>query len=676
MIMKPNEIKREKTNNSVTIQEESLLDIFRSFFEKNIESDKRFTYILTLGNHFMEKKQLKLSEICFSELLTMEPKDIKTKLEIELNLAIIRMETNRNECDETILLKLFEQSNSLQDRSILGKITLLLSKTYIRIGELEQAKLFLEKSIEFSLLSKDYINTIELLNRYSKLLIENGDSKEAPFFIEKSEFLCKYLPDFKLMMDTKIKLAEAYVELGNIKLAEETISNIFEKNKYIDDSKIRMEALILLSRLYRNIGEYDSAIQITEEISKSIPNIDKKELIWELDFSSWSSRFFNGELSIPLNECVRIYKMSQKTSSRFIIRKYLLFIIDASIFLGKFEDASKLIAEFESYSDTSHSYRMQYNFIHGIYNLYNGSLDLAENFLTASMEIANNYSILPYYLKTKLQISEVLMNKKDYIQASQFLDDLKSDILSTPNHYLKSKFYLLILRLHIYKNDLINAKLLIPEALKTKTPLIKIGILYEAYKINKALKDNIKAQQNISELSSIFQRLLNYIQNDEDRNRFLSISNRKAILDDIKAFENESSPIQEEGPKTEIFESPKKYDITDDNAYISTLDGEKMFGVSRITIFRWIQDGKLKATRCENGRFKILFGDLKNFIATQKMGKIPTLPTLKRFLQQEEKRYLKILIDTKKNPEELASILGISVESLNSKIDEYKIAHE
>jgi len=96
---------------------------------------------------------------------------------------------------------------------------------------------------------------------------------------------------------------------------------------------------------------------------------------------------------------------------------------------------------------------------------------------------------------------------------------------------------------------------------------------------------------------------------------------------------------EQEITKTEKkFDYPQKIDLADDNAYISTLDGEKMFGISRITIFRWIRDGKLNATK-----FTALVASLKDKVDPAEM------PTLLGFVSERE--FLKYIVEEKDKPD-------------------------
>ncbi|MBU1627930.1 hypothetical protein KKB18_11225, partial [bacterium] len=162
--------------------------------------------------------------------------------------------------------------------------------------------------------------------------------------------------------------------------------------------------------------------------------------------------------------------------------------------------------------------------------------------------------------------------------------------------------------------------------------------------------------------------------NKEDKDRFLQSHDRMKILNEIsKEEETGIIPDKESSISIEKFDYMKKIDFDDDNAYISTLDGEKMFGVSRITIFRWIKDGKLNAVKGKNGRFKILLKDLKNYMTSQKTGRESSMLTLQKYLEQEEKRYLRTLLESGKRKEEITAILAISVKDLAKKIEDYNL---
>lgn len=96
--------------------------------------------------------------------------------------------------------------------------------------------------------------------------------------------------------------------------------------------------------------------------------------------------------------------------------------------------------------------------------------------------------------------------------------------------------------------------------------------------------------------------------------------------------------------------------------FFTTSEIGKIFGVTRICVYKWIKDGKLSAIRVPGGKYRVLKKDLIEFI--KKVGK-DRYQDLISGLEEEGKKIL--IVDDDK------SILKMLKEYFESKNSEYSI---
>jgi hypothetical protein len=430
--------------------------------------------------------------------------------------------------------------------------------------------------------------------------------------------------------------------------------------------------LCLLIRIYLQTGEFEKSFEAASKARELISYDAKSGNFIEIEYLYWLSSFYMGNLSIAISELKNLYFVYKKSITRFTIRKLLSSVIRGLIFLGQFDEAKVFLSDIENYGDTSSYFRMQYNYLHGIFSLSLYDLETSYNFLNGAVDIAKNYTVYPYRHRVNLTFAKVCFEMSNIAKAMEIIESIKSEVISTKDYYNVGKLYYLLASIHFIQNDTEKAKFAIEEALKHQHPELKLLILYKAIQIYKISGDPIKAKDFAKKLEKRINEYINSLYSKEDKEKFLHSHNRNKYLNEEK-IESERIFDHETSISLKKFDYIKTIDLDNENTYITTLDGEKMFGVSRITIFRWIKEGKLKAIQVDNGRYKILLKDLQNYIMSQNTGRSSSLPSLQRYIEQEEKRYLKFLIDSKKTKKEISEILEITMDEFMQRMSYFNL---
>jgi len=646
----------------------------RTFMNKeldNLTSSERAEKLITISNEFVDEKLLDLTAICLGGIAEIEELEVEKSIRLALKLADLYFRTNKLIDAERLLLELQKKCEvSESARSYLVNVT--IAKLYFIIGDLELAKTYIEKSILQALQQKENRAALECILQYIDIAIEMGDVNDAFDILDRAGRLLNFVGDLDMVLNYRIATAKVQIEGGVYQPAESTSLSLIKSSENLKDRKLFLQGVSLLVRTLLNKGEFEQAYWRIKKARESKYLKDAHFFSSEIEYLYWLCIWHLGEFPVAILEFIRIYMKFKDTLNRFASRRLLSTIIESLIFVGEKEEAKSYLEQLEDYGDTSSYFRMQYYFLFGLYNFHHQDEETSFIYINNADEIARKDSNSLFQHKIKLTLAEILIKRSEDNHALDILNDIKKEVITTNNHFNIGKLHYLLASIFHIKNDGENARNAIDEALKCKHPELRVHILHKACLIHKGFGDQEKADEYIEELDKVLHKQINSFYDEVGQERFVNTHGRKEMLNLL--LRSESTPVgSEKIISIEKFDDLKSIDFSDQNTCISTLDGEKMFGISRITIFRWIKSGKLKAILTETGRYKIRLADFKEYILSQIKQKNCPLPTLSKYLKLEEKRYIKTLLEAKKSKKEIASILEISEQLLSEKIEEYNL---
>jgi tetratricopeptide (TPR) repeat protein len=643
---------------------------FKNIFDLSASKIDRSGSFLSIGKELL-KARLYDTAIPFIDEAIKQGDDI-TRVEGEFCKGLLFMDLNYLDKALDLFKSAGEKAYPLNMHPVAFKIDYAIGAIFHKKGNFSKARDQIESVIGKAIKAKDNCGVVYGLNQLAEQLMEIGESNSSLGILEQAYSLSKFIVDTPILMLMKSNLAKVKIELGNYKEAHTIAGEILEFSKKLDHKEYIARALFVLSNIAIATGKYEDAQTYIREARGIISTEASNPLFFEIEFYYWITCWYLNNYGVPLQELRTLLdslKTNRLTSLCFNI---IVFLIDANIYLGLYDEAKMLLSDLEKSSQGTLLNAYQINFLDGLLDFYTGKYPEALKCFESAIIITMQLKINPLLFKAKLFKARTLLMMKDIEGASNILIDIYDEILQGGNYYLCSTLLLLKSRIYFQKGDYESSFREINEAIKFPHHETKWEILNDSYSVAKKLLNHELAHEYFMELDNILKIQMESLMTGETEELFIASSNRSFIFRDIMS--NFNKPIDSKvSVSPSLFTETKSFSDMKEEKYVSTVEAENLFNTSRITIFRWIKDGKLPAIRLKNRRYKILLSNINEFINTPKSSKGTTYPHLEKFLYQEEENYLTIVLNTIKSLKQASKVLGISEQILINKIKQYNI---
>jgi len=566
-----------------------------------------------------------------------------------------------------------DKAMGLKQNSLVDEIDLAMGSLLERAGNTEKAKEHLEKLVEKTIKAWKDVNAIKVLNLLAQLQKESGNPIIAWRLLKQAYKLGKSQDNPSLNLMTNTNLLNLEIELGNYRRAQDLAEATLDIAKSLEKKEVIAITYSKMAEIHLKTGEYGKAIRFARKARELLPSFVPESLSADIEWQYWKCQWNLTQYGIALDEINRLFKRSKNEGRNTASIKILETLINMYLFLGSYNKAEKLLYLLShlTFEHQKNAY-IQY-FLKGKYNIEIGKWDEALKNFDNAITTAEIHKINPYVIESSLYKAEILLKRGEIDHALMILNEKEKETAEQGDFLHISKLHLLLSKINQMNDGLQKAKAEIQNALRYPHFETREEILFEAYMISKKLREDEKAKEYIFELGKLLQAELNSLLKKDDRERFIQTDDRKVIVGTI-AKERELQ-VNRKGAtgKQADKSSEDTANFKIDDEYISTVDAEKMFHISRITIFRWIKDRKLPAIKLKNGRYKIRLSDIEEFISKPKTSKKLTFLPLDKYIKQEEKRYLTVVLNTVEDKKVVSAVLGLPQNVLQKKLTQHNL---
>jgi excisionase family DNA binding protein len=643
---------------------------FIKILDTNFDPKDKSKLMLSLGEKLTNEGFYDLADICLD--LAKYNGDLGVKVNAEFLKGVLYFHLDDYKKAKEFLDSSRQKAYNLNLNDLLRQIDLASGKIYQKLGDFNKTKESFEKYIEKTIAARDNQGVAHCLNILALACYNTGETKFGLNLLQQAHALGKYISDYNVLLITKVNIASLKLELGNIVDAEKYLIEALELAHKFDSIETTIKIYSMLSDISLKTGKFPEALDFANKARDLVISCDKDLYIpIEVDLPFWNCVLFSNNFGTALSEFKRLYKLASEIQDSKREIQVLVSLINLLILIGKSEETSLNILKLEKMVSSSKRDSYLVSYLKGKQLLSIGKPKESTEYLLSSIKLAEELSIQPIIYNAKLLYAQSLLDIGEHEKTFKLLREIGNDLSNIGESYTKSKYFLILAKYYRLIGDIKKATEEIESAQQYKNHETSLEISFESYKIYKDQNEIKKADGFLDLTKNILQMQADSFNKNTDREIFKNSMNRNEINSILKKNKNIERKLPDVSnitnkPEEEIVE-PKEEE------YISTVEAERLFGISRITVFRWIKENKIPAIRLGNRRFKILLSDLKKFIKAPKSGKTVAFPPLETYLAREEERYLRIVLDTTKDLTKATITLGISKEQIEEKIKVFKI---
>lgn len=420
----PSELKNIEINDDVDERYvKNRINFLESILEDYGDIDANYIkHLIDLSNNYELLGYYNKSKSKLIDALNIIDETYNSDLKIQLLLTISTLEYSLKNYVKSI--EYYQNAYNLyikyelDDKNLLSQIFGLFGRTYLKIGDYNNAIQFINKSIDLNRELKNKGFLIFSLSDLKDLYLKKNKHQLA---FDLSEELLNLSYEYNIKINIKLLF-----DFSNIKI---NLTNINEGIKFIEGylnryqtvlPKYRSQIKLYLSRLYFEIKDFENSSSLIDEALKISDILDIKVYSFYIK-ALINKEKGNYDSSIKyLNEILELTKNGEK---RFLLHKYLSYYQLGEIYfnLNQIDKALEYLWEsFEKLKDSE--FYESFNILNTISKSYNKQN--RENKYIDSVKLAINYSNKKdknYYIKAIFAISKFYFDRNKFSSSINYL---------------------------------------------------------------------------------------------------------------------------------------------------------------------------------------------------------------------------------------------------------------